>query len=54
MIELTEMEWVDLIESNETEVDPIGPNRNCLIFRENKLSSKIFREKNYILYYNTK
>ena len=35
-------------------VDQIGSNINCLIFRENKFSSKNFKEKNYILYYNTK
>ena len=39
---------------NETEVDLITPNRNCLIFREKKLLSKNFREKNCTLYYNTK
>ena len=30
----------DLTELNETKIDLIGPNRNCLIYRENKLSSK--------------
>ena len=37
--------------SNGTEVDLIGPNRNSLIFRENKLSSINFREK--IIHYIT-
>ena len=38
--------WAKIEKSgpNWTEVDLIGPNRNCLIFRENKLSSKKFKE----------
>jgi len=36
---------------NWTKVDLIGPNKNCLIFRENKLSSKFFREKRNIYIY---
>ena len=36
---------VDLIELNGTEVDLIGPNSNCLIFREKNLSSTNFREQ---------
>ena len=32
-------------------MNPIGPKRNCLIFRENKLSLKKFREK--IIHYIT-
>ena len=39
---------------NWNQVDLIGPNRNCLIYRENKLSSKSFREKiiHYIIIKN--
>ena len=51
---LTKWTVVDLIGSNGTEVDLIGPNRNSLFFRENKLSSTNFRKKKYTLYYNTK
>ena len=39
------VDWVDLIGSNATKVDIIGPNSNCLIFRENKLFSTNFREQ---------
>ena len=42
---LTKWTKVDLIGSNGTEVDLIGPNRNSLFFRENKLSSTNFRKK---------
>ena len=43
---LTKWTKVDLIGSNGTEVELIGPNRNSLFFRENKLSSTNFRKKN--------
>ena len=48
---LTKWTKVDLIGSNGTEVDIIGPNRNSLFFSENKLSSTNFREK--IIHYIT-
>ena len=43
-------EW-DQCGLSGTEIDLIGPNKNCLIFRENKLSSTNFREQ--IIYYIT-
>ena len=48
---MTEIDWMDWIGPNGTEINLIGPNRNYLIFRENKLSLKNFREKNYKSYY---
>ena len=41
----TEIDRVDQNGLNGTDVDLIGLNRNCLIFRENELSSTNFREK---------
>ena len=38
----TKMDWMGL---KWNEVDLIGSNRNCLIFRKNKLFSKNFREQ---------
>ena len=45
----TEIDWVYQIGPNGTEVDLIGLNKNCLIFRENKLSLKILEKKLYII-----
>ena len=48
---LSGLNWteVDLIGLNDTEVNLIGPNKNCLIFSENKLSSKKIEKKLYII-----
>ena len=49
---MSETNWieVDLSGLNGAKVDLIGLNRDCLIFRENKLSSTKFREKKIIHY----
>ena len=48
------MDRIEPSGQNWTEVNLIGPNINCLIFRENKLSSKNFKEKKCTSYYNIK
>ena len=45
------MDRIGLSEPNWTKVNLIGLNRNCFIFRQNKFSSKNFRE--YIIHYIT-
>ena len=49
MTECTKLDWVKQIGPNGTEVDLMGLNKNCLIFRENKLSLKILEKKLYII-----
>ena len=39
---MTKIEQVDQIKSNETKVDLIEPNINCLIFREKKIIFNTF------------
>ena len=50
------LKWtkIDLIGSTETEVNLIGLNSNCLIFREKKIIFNKFKRTNYTLYYNYK
>ena len=48
------MDRIEPSGQNWIEVNLIGPNINCLIFRENKLSLKNFKEKKYTSYYNIK
>ena len=49
MTECTKLDRVKQIGPNETEVDLMGLNKNCLIFREHKLSIKNLEKKLYII-----